>query len=64
MQANFIPGSNLAYSGNYRVTVTTGAQDASGNALAANHTSDFTTEPTPESGSGSSGTCFISTARM
>jgi len=66
MSANFVPNSNLTYSGNYRLTVTTGAKDNSSNhnALAQEYHMDFTTEPHPESGSGSGGTCFISTARM
>lgn len=66
MLANFIPNSNLGYSTSYRLTVTTGTKDdsAGGNALAQNFTSDFTTEDAPASGSGSGGTCFISTARM
>lgn len=66
MQGNFIPNNDLGYSKTYRLTVTTGATDAAtpANPLATSYTKDFTTEPHPESGSGSSGTCFISTARM
>jgi hypothetical protein len=41
--ATFAPQSNLAASTTYRGTVTTGAKDLAGNALAANYTWTFTT---------------------
>ncbi len=41
--AAFTPSSNLALSTTYTATITTGAQDVSGNALAANYVWSFTT---------------------
>jgi methionine-rich copper-binding protein CopC len=43
--ATFTPGGPLADGTNYTVTVTTGVQDASGNALASDFTSNFATAP-------------------
>lgn len=49
--ATFIPLSNLAYSTPYTATITTGARDLAGNAMASNSTWSFTTvsptEPPP-----------------
>ncbi len=45
--ATFTPTSNLAYSTTYTATITTGAKDTAGNALAANRTWTFTTAPPP-----------------
>jgi hypothetical protein len=44
--ATFTPGANLSYGTSYTATVTTGAQDSAGNALAAASTWSFTTVPT------------------
>ena len=43
--ATFTPTASLLPSTNYTATVTTGAKDAAGNALAANATFSFTTAP-------------------
>lgn len=43
MTATFTPSSNLAYGTSYTGTVTTGAKDVDGNALAENYTFSFTT---------------------
>lgn len=45
--AVFTPSSNLSYSTLYTATITTGVKDAAGNAMAANYTWNFTTEPLP-----------------
>ncbi|MDD5057533.1 MAG: Ig-like domain-containing protein [Sideroxydans sp.] len=45
--ATFTPSSNLAYSTTYTATITTGAKDSAGNALAANYTWSFTTGAAP-----------------
>jgi O-glycosyl hydrolase len=45
--ATFTPASNLAYSTQYTATITTGAQNSSGTALAANYTWTFTTAAAP-----------------
>src|SRR5450759_3378425 len=45
--ATFTPAANLAYSKVYTVTVTTGAKDLAGNALAANTVWSFTTSGVP-----------------
>ncbi len=45
--ATFTPGSSLAYSTTYTATITTGVQNSSGTALAANYTWTFTTAPAP-----------------
>ena len=52
--ATFTPTANLAASTSYSATVTTGAKDATGNALAANKAWSFTT-----SGSGGSGLAAV-----
>lgn len=46
--ATFTPAANLAYGKVYNVTVTTGAKDMAGNALAVNYTSSFTTLDVPD----------------
>jgi Ice-binding-like/Bacterial Ig-like domain len=46
--ATFTPTGGLAYSKVYTLTVTTGAKDLSGNALAVNYTSSFTTVDAPD----------------
>ena len=46
--AIFTPSSNLAYSTTYTATITSGAKDASGNAMAANYTWTFTTGAAPD----------------
>ncbi|MFZ2961421.1 MAG: Ig-like domain-containing protein, partial [Candidatus Ozemobacteraceae bacterium] len=43
LTANFAPSSNLAFNATYTFTITTGAKDLLGNALAANYTWSFTT---------------------
>jgi hypothetical protein len=48
MTATFTPGATLAYSTVYTATVTTGATDAAGNALAADHIWTFTTANAPD----------------
>src|SRR2546430_12356983 len=45
--ATFIPTSNLAPNAVYTATVTTGARDLAGNALASNFVWSFTTAATP-----------------
>ena len=45
--ATFTPGANLAYSTQYTATITTGAQDSTGTALAANYVWTFTTAAAP-----------------
>ena len=45
--ATFTPTSNLAYSTAYTATITTGAKDSAGNAMAANYTWSFTTGSAP-----------------
>jgi hypothetical protein len=45
--ATFTPAALLAGSTLYTATITTGAKDPTGNALAANHVWTFTTAPTP-----------------
>jgi len=47
-KATFTPTSNLAYSKNYTGTITTGAKDMAGNALASNFTFTFTTGDAPD----------------
>ena len=46
--ATFTPTSNLAYSKDYTGTITTGAKDMAGNALASNFTFSFTTGNAPD----------------
>ncbi len=46
--AVFAPSSDLAVSTVYNVTITTGAEDISGNALVSNHTWSFTTGTTAD----------------
>lgn len=46
--ATFTPAADLVASTSYTVTVTTGVQDAAGNALSANHTWSFTTGATSD----------------
>jgi len=46
--ATFTPTSNLAYNTTYTATITTGAKDLAGNALAANYTWSFTTGAAPD----------------
>ena len=46
--ATFTPAVNLAYSTIYTGTITTGAKDMAGNALAINHTFSFTTVAAPD----------------
>jgi hypothetical protein len=46
--ATFTPAANLAYSKVYTATVTTGAMDLAGNALAVNYTFSFTTLDAPD----------------
>ena len=46
--ATFSPSANLAYSTTYTATVTTGAKDLEGNALADNRTFSFTTAGAPD----------------
>ena len=46
--ATFTPTGNFAYNTKYDGTVTTGAKDLSGNALAANYTFSFTTLNAPD----------------
>ena len=46
--ATFTPTANLAYSKVYTATVTTGAKDLAGNALAANYILSFTTLDEPD----------------
>jgi hypothetical protein len=43
--ATFTPSANLAANTNYTATVTTGAKDTAGNALAVNASFSFTTAP-------------------
>ncbi len=68
--ATFTPNGNLAYSTTYTATVTTGVKDAAKdpgpeNAMKENYTFSFITENKPSSeGSGGSGGCFITSARM
>jgi O-glycosyl hydrolase len=45
--ATFTPGANLAYSTLYTATITTGAADSTGTALASNYTWTFTTAAAP-----------------
>jgi len=45
--ATFTPSASLAYSTQYTATITTGAQDSAGTALAANYTWSFTTSAAP-----------------
>jgi O-glycosyl hydrolase len=45
--ATFTPSSPLSYSTTYTATITTGAQNTSGTALAANYSWSFTTEANP-----------------
>jgi hypothetical protein len=47
-KATFTPAANLAYSKIYTGTVTTGAKDVAGNALAADYTFSFTTLDAPD----------------
>jgi len=46
--ATFTPSTNLAYNTSYTATITTGAKDAAGNAIAANHLWTFTTGAAPD----------------
>ena len=46
--ATFVPASNFALNTLYTVTVTTGAKDLAGNALASNFVSHFTTSSAPD----------------
>lgn len=46
--ATFTPSSNLAVSTTYTATITNGAKDLAGNALAANYTWTFTTGEVPD----------------
>ena len=46
--ATFTPAANLAYSKVYTATITTGAKDLAGNALAANYILSFTTLDEPD----------------
>jgi hypothetical protein len=62
--ATFTPNGGLAWSSVYTATVKAGVMDTLGNATTSDYTTSFTTESHPESGSGGSGTCFISTAGM
>ena len=48
MTATFTPDANLTPNGTYTATVTTAAQDAAGNALAADHTWTFDTGATAD----------------
>jgi hypothetical protein len=48
VKATFTPSANLAYSKVYTATVTTGAKDLGGNALAANYVFSFTTVDAPD----------------
>jgi O-glycosyl hydrolase len=45
--ATFTPSASLAYSTQYTASITTGAQDSTGTALAANYTWSFTTAAAP-----------------
>ncbi len=47
MTATFTPTANLAYSTMYTATITIGAQNSTGTALAANYVWSFTTEAAP-----------------
>lgn len=47
-KATFTPTGNLAYSKDYTGTITTGAKDLAGNALASNFTFTFTTGDAPD----------------
>src|SRR5450759_5280538 len=47
-KATFTPASNLGYSKIYTGTITTGAKDLAGNALAGNNTFSFTTGDAPD----------------
>jgi len=47
-KATFTPASNLEYSKIYTGTITTGAKDLAGNALAGNNTFSFTTGDAPD----------------
>src|SRR5450759_1303649 len=48
LKATFTPAGNLEYSKVYTGTVTTGAKDLAGNALAGNYTFSFTTVQAPD----------------
>jgi hypothetical protein len=48
LTATFNPAADLAGSTLYTATITTGAEDLAGNALAAAHSWTFTTAPTPD----------------
>jgi len=56
--ATFTPSANLSYNTTYTATITTGAKDTAGNAMASNYTWSFTTEllPVPSAPSGLSAT--------
>jgi O-glycosyl hydrolase len=45
--ATFVPSASLAYSAQYTVSITTGAKDTGGNALASAYTFSFTTGQAP-----------------
>ena len=51
----FNPDDNLAYSTEYTITITTDAEDLSGNHLASNYSWKFTTESSPEPFGGGGG---------
>ncbi len=46
--ATFTPSSQLAFSTSYTLSVTTGVQDAAGNAMASPFSASFTTVPNPD----------------
>ncbi len=46
--ATFMPSSNLSYGTTYTATITTGAKDVAGNAMAANYSWTFTTSNEPD----------------
>jgi len=48
VSAVFVPASSLAYNTVYTATITTGAKDLAGNALASNYTWSFTTGTAPD----------------
>ena len=50
--ATFTPTGNLAYSTAYTATITTGAKDNAGNAMAADYTWSFTTDSPPSAPTG------------
>jgi len=60
-QATLDPAAALAYSTTYTMTVTTGAEDAHGNALAADDVWSFTTSdpPPPPPGEGPGGPILV-----